>query len=49
MPDTWSHWDDSVAEETKQNEYYIALAQAKKEALVGSFNKSLSDVIQLWP
>ena len=48
MPNTWSHWDDWVAEETKQKEYYIALAQAKTEDLVGSFNKSLSNVIQLW-
>ena len=48
MPNTWSHWDDWVAEETKQKEYYIALAQPKTEDLEGSFNKSLSNVIQLW-
>ena len=49
MPNTWSHWDDWVAEETKQKEYDIALAQAKSEALMVSFNKSVSDIIQLWP
>ena len=25
MPNTWSHWDDWVAEETKQKEYYLTI------------------------